>query len=302
MSDLRPEHILRWIYWTLGENTVLLVIPFSDDPKHAKKPKSRYWQKTTLRKSRTPHYQRELVDAIARGDLIGALLGRPSGGLATIDLDRDDLIPPFLRFNPWTRETLQTRGARGCQIWVRIRGEYPAVICHGKKEKQVEWRANGQSIVYGIHPNGKPYERINDRLVVTINFSEIKWPPEWGMSFEPVRPPASVVKHDFGPTTPGVLTRRLEKRILAYIAKAEPAIMGQNGENQALKVATALVWGYSLEKRIAWRFMLLWNEKCIPPWNDNDPREGFKLARLERKLDEALRLPHPKSRGYLLEN
>jgi hypothetical protein len=49
---------------------------------------------------------------------IGVLLGPKSGGLVTVDLDDDAHVEAFLDLNPPLRNTLRTRGARGCQLWL----------------------------------------------------------------------------------------------------------------------------------------------------------------------------------------
>jgi hypothetical protein len=53
---------------------------------------------------------------------IGVLLG---SGLVTIDLDRDEVVEQFLRLNPKLCETLRSRRVRGCNFWLRIKGNYP---------------------------------------------------------------------------------------------------------------------------------------------------------------------------------
>ena len=90
---------------------------------------------------------------------IGVALGAVSGGLVTIDLDADERVAPFIEANPALRETLRTKGERGCNFWLRMDGEYPET--HKLKEggKEIgEFRANGaQTIIWGTHPAGMPY-------------------------------------------------------------------------------------------------------------------------------------------------
>ena len=81
-------------------------------------------------------------------------------------------------------------------------------------------------------------------------------------------------------------------RLRRYIAKCEPAIVGQHGHNTTFKTACKLVWGFGLDPSEAFGFMLEYNARCQPPWNEYE---------LRRKLDQALKHSgHRKPRGYLL--
>jgi len=130
------------------------------------------------------------------------------------------------------------------------------------------------------------------RPVIAIRLEEIVWPEDWGMDLRkqrieaPSPSPVPIVLPD---------SSRLQKRILAYIARADPAIMGEHGHIPALELATALVHGYALEPETAWPYLLVYNEKCVPPWQEHEYPD------LKRKLYEALKNPHPKPRGYLLQ-
>ena len=111
---------------------------------------------------------------------VGVALGRVSEGLCAIDLDHDELIQSFRNQNPWTARTTITRGARGCQVWVRVTGAYPAsatLLLEGAKCG--EWRADGnQSIVPpSIHPEtNAPYTFISDHPVVKLEYPDIRYP------------------------------------------------------------------------------------------------------------------------------
>jgi hypothetical protein len=110
---------------------------------------------------------------------IGVALGKVSNGLVTIDLDQDIYVEAFLEENPLLHETLQTRGSRGCNIWVRCSGEYPS----SQKLRDLsgsdigEWRADGnQTIITGTHPEGMSYKFVVEGPVVTIRYDAIAWP------------------------------------------------------------------------------------------------------------------------------
>ena len=113
---------------------------------------------------------------------IGVVLGNKSGGLVALDVDDDNLVGPLLAANPSLRDTLQTHGARGRVFWLRMAGDYPAKTVKLKTQsgEAGEWRAgtNAQSIIHGIHPNGKPYEILHKAKPLVVDFARIVWPPE----------------------------------------------------------------------------------------------------------------------------
>lgn len=100
------------------------------------------WQRTTFEATQQPDYQLRVHTALDHRGNIGVLLGPPSGNLAAIDLDDDALVEEFLALNPALKETLRSRGARGCQLWIRMLGNYPQKVYKLKKIDGTEC-ANG---------------------------------------------------------------------------------------------------------------------------------------------------------------
>jgi P4 family phage/plasmid primase-like protien len=185
---------IKKLYDLLGADAVLLPAV-----KGEKRPKLNEWQKTTLEDTQEPGYQKQL----AKGN-IGVVLGTPSGGLCAIDIDDDRDMEPFFELNPRLRHSLISRGARGCQIWIRCVDDSkyrqlqipkhpkywkPLKFKPGYRDKVDEegrsvpgqfgeWRADtGQSIIYGQHPDGHDYSFINEAPVLSVRFRDIVWPP-----------------------------------------------------------------------------------------------------------------------------
>ena len=116
---------------------------------------------------------------------IGVALGEVSGGLVSIDLDQDSYVDALLAANPLLKDTLRTRGRRGCNIWVRCTGGYPRSqkLKDSNGAEIGEWRADGnQTIITGIHPAGMPYLFVVKSPVITVSYNAIIWP-------EPMLPP-----------------------------------------------------------------------------------------------------------------
>ena len=164
------ESISRHLISLLGDDVVLLPIPSG-----MKGPRWLGWQKFTADKMKEPDYVRSLD----RAGSIGVSLGEPSGGLCSIDIDDDESVEPFLTLNPKLRQTLRSRGKRGCNLWVRIQGDYPSVSPIKKSDGKAwgEWRATGAcTTLHGSHPEGVTYERSPEVSPVTMLFDEIVWP------------------------------------------------------------------------------------------------------------------------------
>jgi hypothetical protein len=177
--------LLDDLYKLVGSGAVLMPIP-----RGQKFNPVREWQKTTFAQTQTPEYQAKLLARIRAGGNISVLLGASSGSVCTVDVDADDEIAFWLELNPALERSLRTRGARGAQIWMGVRGCYPEQIVHsklklnGSETSVAEWRGTGQSVIFGIHPETeKPYQRIVDEPVVLIDFSKLKFPPRWEMHF-----------------------------------------------------------------------------------------------------------------------
>jgi hypothetical protein len=142
-------------------------------------------------------YGKKLYEVAVNEGNLAVKLGPISGDLCTIDLDRDELIEPFLELNPKLRETLRTKGKKGCQFWFKVDGPYPEKVVplvDGGGKPVGEWRAggNGLSTIYGVHPSSArhikafapPYRWLRYRFVVekpivTLLYDDITIPTDW---------------------------------------------------------------------------------------------------------------------------
>lgn len=121
--------------------------------------------------------QRKYLARLERGN-IGVATGAKSGGLCSIDFDEPANVEPFLALNPRLKNTLRTRGKRGCNLWVRFNGEFPPSFdpktVNGRK--LCEFRADGrQTIISGQHPSGVSYAFEVEAPPVVLSYAEIHW-------------------------------------------------------------------------------------------------------------------------------
>lgn len=163
----------------LGHSAVLLPIP-----EGSKAPRLRRWSNVTLAETQTPEYEKKLL----RHGNIGVLLGKPSLGLCSIDIDSDDQAERFLFLNPKLEESLQTKGKGGQNIWVQIEGEFPALReLKLNREHWGEWRSDGGlTVIAGIHPSGIPYQFLKEAPPIRIKFREISWPSNLWEKNDPI--------------------------------------------------------------------------------------------------------------------
>ena len=161
----------------LGPDVVLLPVWAK-----SKKPKDSNWTKLTSKDMQSPRHLHQL-----RYSNIGVLLGKASGGLCTIDIDSDELAGEFLKANPLLKQTLQSKGQRGQNFWVKIEGDYPSTKKIKRNDVAIgEWRADGsQTVIHGTHPSGQPYRILQQSPPIEIVFEEIQWPKGWSIKKTP---------------------------------------------------------------------------------------------------------------------
>ena len=263
-----------------------------------KGPQEPGWQKLTFER----HKEREpdLLEAISRGGNIGVLLGPKSNRLLALDLDDDELIDQWLVCYPWLANTLRSRGKRGCQFWLRLEEgcDYPngkAVYPLKQSDKTIgELRIGGaggaQSVIFGVHPAGMAYKIVVDKPPLVISGADLdELAP--GMLFgdeqkqEPLAPPASNSKahrHD-----------DIWNRVTRYLDSCDPAIEGSRGHDTTFRILCQVINGFSLSPEQAWSAAQYYNQKCEPAWSEKD---------LKHKVDDALKAPHDKPRGSLLDS
>ena len=162
---LAPDKILE----LLDVEAVLIPII-----KGSKRTSQKSWQNLTFSATQEPCYQKILNKASA----IGVVLQTDRTSLCSIDIDDDELLKVFLTQNLHLMSTLRTKGKKGGNIWLMIKGEFPITIKKLKYggEPAGEWRVNNAyTIITGKHPDGIDYHIVNEAPLLEIEFSEIDW-------------------------------------------------------------------------------------------------------------------------------
>ena len=159
----------------------VVLIPNTPGTKH---PISKGWQTLTQEAMHDPAHLRALRTAN-----LGVLLGQASGGLCTIDIDDDRDVEPFLADNPVLRNTTRTKRVRGCNLWVRIVGDYPRfeflqITDAAGTRPFGEWRADGhQTLIHGVAIDtakgetvATAYRFLVKAPPIQLHFSELRLP------------------------------------------------------------------------------------------------------------------------------
>lgn len=197
MATPPPLTPLERLYSIFGD-AVLIPVKLK-----SKKPVNTGWNTVTFADTQETAYQDELEAAAANGGNIGIVLGPSSGGIASIDIDRD--LDRFLQLNPLLSGTTRTKARRGCQFFTRLspgcsypnsKAVYTLKDADGKKYG--EWRCGGgglgaQSVIFGVHPDGMSYQFIVDNPPETIDWNDIQLLAPFGSAGSPQPPPAGTV-------------------------------------------------------------------------------------------------------------
>jgi hypothetical protein len=185
------DRLFTWLYALLA-GTDPLFVPCE---LATKKPSVRYAELT--HDNFDVFYVQKLYDVAKNEGNLAIKLGPISGNLCSIDIDRDDLIEPFLELNPTLQDTLRSKGNKGCQFWFRVEGPYPervVPLVDGVGKPVGEWRGggNGLSTIYGVHPSSARHVRsfaapcywlryrfVVEKPIVTIRYEDISIPADW---------------------------------------------------------------------------------------------------------------------------
>ncbi len=172
-------------------------VVFIPVPEGKKGPQMTGFPDFTIEKMSDPAYLSQLEEGNS-----AALVGANSGGLVSIDFDD---LEAYVQFEIWNRDICKTTksfGARGLNLWFKMRGEYPNSVIklvneHGRGAG--EWRGGGGiTVVAGKHPSGCEYRVDSAFPVKSISFDEIKWPESWE-KYPGKADPFDILVERFGP-------------------------------------------------------------------------------------------------------
>jgi hypothetical protein len=62
----------------------------------------------------------------------------------------------------------------------------------------------------------------------------------------------------------------LMHRASAYVARVDPAIQGQGGDEHTFKLCCRLKRGFDLTDGESLEVLAPWNARCVPPWTERE--------------------------------
>jgi hypothetical protein len=220
--------------------------------------------------------------ALATHGNTGVLLGAASGHLVSIDFDDDQRVEPFLRLNPKLRESLRSKRQRGCNVWLRLTGDYPPSQRLKTRTGAVcgEWRAAGnQTLILG-QAGGIPYRLLHEAKPVTVAFHEIVWPedliPLSGVT-DWTEIPSYRVDRVTEPTKPAEPTEPPMSLVGvgALVEQCIPTVAHDN-DRQLFRLARA---ARSLEQKQGRELTAAEQDELFRHWHDRTPRALLPDAR-----------------------
>ena len=160
-----------------------------------KGPRIKGWPQITFDATLRPAYVKQLRIALQYRHNIGIKLGpTPNGWLACVDIDSDKLLEEFLASNPrFKTDVFKRVGAKGAHFYFYVTGDFPKDQGSYKADWG-EFRIGGnnkgsQAVLLGEHgdkegkPDGIFFRWEIDKPLITIDWSEIKWPASWKLTW-----------------------------------------------------------------------------------------------------------------------
>ena len=260
---------------------VLLAIPA-----WKKGPTTKAWQELTL-----DHMTSDYFASFNGEQNIGVSLGTASVGLCTIDVDKDSELEGFLSLNPALQESLSSCGARGANIWIRVKGDYPKSCQIKTNDGQPwgEWRADrNQTVIHGTHPSGCRY-RDNGMRPLELDFTSITWPDNLELPWVPKPEPQAprdihreLIKKCGPPFKVSGKAVVINENYFVQRFCLENRVIFEQDENQFYLYITATgAWKKSVREVIKERMRLDWERLT----------QSFKQPSLAFKIGDNLLIP-----------
>ena len=245
--------------------------PHSDDPKQdtcdksrGKHPVKKDWQKTH---KQLPQIERELQGVRN----LGLRMGTQRDGRCLICIDVDDPLA-FAKWEDLLGElppTLTQRTGSGGQHFIFVwpgELEAPTTGTNGLP-KGVDVRCERGQIVAApsVHKSGGTYEVIHDIEPQPL-------PRRWAEALEPKDEPIAAL-----PVPQVANPSQQLQDCLNYTARMAPSIQGSNGSRACFDVALKCV-EFALSQQDAMHVMLVFNQRCQPPWSKRELEHKVKQA------------------------
>ena len=272
------------LYQSLG----LSVLPWKYDDKKQKKPQ-RLWQVGDH-----PPMTAEDVEAwwkMNPDHNVGVITGPTRSrelvlptDVVVLDLDTPEALEwakANLPDTPWKVTTGREGGGQhwGYRYPVLPEGQYIKTQARLFGVKGLDIRGFGGyvSMPPSMHKSGKTYEwqqgTFDFKKLPVLDIKVIP-PSQW-----------EVACRDDDELSETPVSETVFQRAKAWLAQQEPAIEGQGGDKYTFRICAALRRGYGLNMDQCWAIIDEWNDRCQPPWDDQDLQRKLQKGRLDGTED-----------------
>ena len=224
---------------------------------------------------------------------VGLICG--STGWVALDLDGDAWLTWALQhFPPTPLRSISGSGHGGHLIYrwpVGVPVAKRRILAPGLADSRVDKSVHHQGgDLYGdgsqivlpgsVHPSGGLYRWAFDGPlppVEQVPVFDLAWLPAPAAQPALAMPATTATRAS---TPPAGAADRAYRRAEAWLAKRDPAVQGQRGDDHTFVTCANLVRDFGLDEADAWELLQPWNATCSPPWSD---------AELRAKLHSAMR-------------
>jgi hypothetical protein len=172
-------------------------------------------------------------------------------------------------------------------------GETPMKVRSPRGGTHLYFRARrGVAYGNGVKLGGRPYDLRWQGCFITCPWSQTpdgryEWLGEPVpavelpfMKVSPLRPQRQRTRQQVQAQALSPDASFMEVRASRWLDRVEGAVSGQGGHSATFRVACKLVHYFGLGRLAAIRLMLIWNERCQPPWS---------IGEIEHKVDSAIK-------------
>jgi hypothetical protein len=222
---------------------------------------------------------------------VGLICG--ATGWVALDLDGDRWLEWALaHFPPTPLRTISGSGKGGHLIYrwpvgepVAKRRLHAPGLADSRVDKSLSHEGgdlygDGSQVVLpgSVHPSGGLYRWAFDGPLPPLEavpYFDLAWLPA---APAPLPAPAAPALRPRAAGAPAGDADRLYRRAEAWMAKRDPAVQGQRGDDHTFVTCANLVRDFGLGESEAWDLLQPWNATCQPPWPPGELRAKLASA------------------------
>lgn len=275
---------------TWAELAAMLATP-APRPADAENPKLAGWSPATFEGNRRKKIGVQAVPALGLDFDTGALplerLLAALDGLPVIIHSTRRYTPTAPRWRGIVKLSRAMTGAEHEQVWTQMRAHLGALgimLDDHAKDPSRFWYLPCEPVEgeYIFHAAAGKELDVDAWLAMQVAAPQEIIPNLSESADVPAKPPRAEIASDEPEALRRITLSTRRRRALAYVARAEASVSGQDGHKVAMRVSSAVVRGFALGSSAeALAVLETWNVRCEPPWSASE---------LGHKVREAMRV------------